>query len=308
MRLQHFEYIMLIKEAYKKKRTNNEQPLLTLSTPGKIRRECLNVYRERYHKKDEQTLRAFFGPEQPKRQFLQIISEFQTDKFKSLDQYLKGITENTDNANLELLAWLIDFPHRPYTYGKDVILTEEELALIDKTKEPGEVSEKDILQNKSAEQRDFLDDEADKDLKAYKDEAPTALTADSKNSTKKNKTTRAVIFFLILIIGSGGIYIIMDKAKADCVYWTGEYYEPVPCDEEPNGRRIVPLNEKKMKRLRMITRKDTLTERSIGKVYYIKDGGVKYYTEGGDYPEDLNRSLKKLSRNIFEKDSINRVR
>jgi len=158
MRLSHPDYIKLVIEAYKKKRSNTDLSLsLAQSTPAKIKRECLYVYKERYDKTDEQLLRTFFGSAEHGRHFLQLIRGFDADKFKPLDNYLKGITEKTDDKNVELLAWLIDFQHRPYVFDNNVILSDEEKTLIGKsTNNPGEIqirqeSEENDLQKKVEE-------------------------------------------------------------------------------------------------------------------------------------------------------------
>ncbi len=68
--------------------------------------------------------------------YLNHIRGFETDKFKPLDNYLKGHTERTDDKNLELLAWLIDFRHRPHIYGTNILLNDDELAILGKSKKP----------------------------------------------------------------------------------------------------------------------------------------------------------------------------
>ena len=91
MRLDHADYIKLVIETYHKKRANNElSPLLAQSTPANIRKACLNTYQQRYDKKDEQVLIAFFGPAELGTQFLNVIQDCETNKFKPLDNYLKG--------------------------------------------------------------------------------------------------------------------------------------------------------------------------------------------------------------------------
>ncbi len=47
-----------------------------------------------------------------------IIQRCDTDKFRPLVNYLRGRSESTDEKNIELLAWLIDFPGRPWELGK----------------------------------------------------------------------------------------------------------------------------------------------------------------------------------------------
>lgn len=91
------------------------------------------------------------------------------------------------------------------------------------------------------------------------------------------------------------------------MYWNGDQYVPVSCNEDPNDRIFLPLDVKKMKNFQRITRKDTITKRSVGKIFYIKNNNtIEYYTYSGNYPADLNRYVKKLSLRIFEKDSLKR--
>ena len=137
MRLDHQNYTTLLIAEYKRKIANNEiSQLLSKSTPARIRRECVTAYQERYNRKDEQILKAFFGLPENGKSYLNHIRGFETDKFKPLDNYLKGHTERTDDKNLELLAWLIDFRHRPHIYGTNVLLNDDELAILGKSKKP----------------------------------------------------------------------------------------------------------------------------------------------------------------------------
>lgn len=112
------------------------------------------------------------------------------------------------------------------------------------------------------------------------------------------------MIFLIFIICTGAVYAIwqqMKNANTVCVYWANDHYEPVSCNEDPKGRIIITMNPEKVRSFRKITREDTITNWSVGKIYYIKDSNtIKLYTGAGSYPEDLNRTLKVLSNYIFE--------
>lgn len=294
MRLHYPDYIRLVKQAYKEKRAGNElSPLLSKSTPANLRKECLNVFQERYTNSDEQTIRAFFGTG---RQPLQLIRDFETDRFRPLDNYLKEHTENTDAANLELLAWLIDFRHRRWAYDKDFQLSDEELYFLEhnckKEKEDKEMAV--ALPEQPAEE--------DSGPAQEKVEAP-ALSGAAAGTVKK-KSKRLLIILLLLVIGAGGSYAIWrqwNSANMVCVYWSGDHYEQVSCNEDPKGRMIITMNAEKVKRFKRITRLDTVTAWSIGKLYYVKDSNtIKLYTEGGKYPGDPKRSLRVLSRYIYE--------
>ena len=104
---------------YKKKRTSGALSLNLLhSTPAKLRAECVAVISERYLNKDENTLKLFFGSKSDMTAYIQAIRKFDADKFKPLDNFLKGITNDTDDKNIELLALLINFEPRPYQFNQ----------------------------------------------------------------------------------------------------------------------------------------------------------------------------------------------
>jgi hypothetical protein len=321
MRLEHPDYITLVTEAYNRKRANNElSPLLAQSTPANIRRECLHVYRERYNKKDEQILRAFFGPAEPGRQFLQSIQELATDRFRPLDNYLKGDTEKTDDRNLELLAWLIDFRHRPFVYGMEVILNDDELYTIGRLEKDADKKqvkpgvEKDSLQDEEKMSAIDLRNPAEKETKkvtSNNEETEKLLQTVLSNDQDKRRT-RLIVFFLIVAVCLGVTYAIWRQernnqfvpgnANTGCMYWAGEHYEAMPCNEEQKGRLKLPMDPVKMKNFKRIIAEDTITEKSIGNVYYIRiDGRIEYYTTGGNHPVDVTRPLKPLSAYMFEK-------
>jgi hypothetical protein len=317
MRLTHPDYTMLVMQAYREKRANNELSLLLAqSTPAKIRQACLHVYKEHYDKKehqilrkDEQVLRDFFGPGESGKQFLQLIREFGTDKFRPLDNYLKGNTEKTDNTNLELLAWLINFQHRPYSFDKNFQLTDEELLLLTNNdeKQSESVADKNGLEENNEAQETFLEKETGNVAVQIEDALGVPFVTGEKNDKAKIKNRRAAVIFLMLIICTAGVYAVWQQTQivgngnTVCVYWAGDHYEKAPCDEKSKGRLIIPMNPEKVRSFRKITQEDTITEWSVGKLYYIKDSNtIKLYTEAGSYPENLNRTLKVLSSYVFE--------
>lgn len=286
MRLNHPDYIKLLKATYHQKRRNNElQPLLAQSTPASIRKECINVCKERFLDKDVPVLRAFFGPAEDRRHFLQLIENFETDKFKPLDNFLKGATGKTEEKNLHLLAWLIDFPHRPFEFGKEVLLTEEEKKLIGDP-EPGHES------TESGQ--------------------PLARMGVVQESDKKTKRRVAALLLLFLLLGLSGFYFIRQagrssdwrygNAPGECMYWSGDRYVPVSCNDSTAGRLLLPLRLSKIEGFKRITREDTITERSIGVVHYLKVNDYpEFYTTEGYHPVQVTRRLRPLSEYMYDK-------
>jgi hypothetical protein len=302
MQLRHPDYIKLVIEAYKKKRANNElSPLLMQSTPAGIRRECVNVYKERYDKKDEQALRAFFGPVESGKKFLQLIQEFETDKFRPLDNYIKGNTEKTEDRNLELLAWLIDFRHRPYVYDKQVQLNEEELLIIgNSNKNAG---------NNQTTKREQHGLQRGEERSPENEVAPNILSHAAPNK-KRNILKKVIGVFFIAVICFAGLYFIrlqkknkqmrLESVVTSCMYWTGDHYAEMPCNEDRKDRFKLPMDLERAKNFKRILREDTITEKSIGRIYYIKiDGRIEYYTAPGNHPVEITRTLKPLSYYMF---------
>ena len=93
---------------------------------------------------------------------------------------------------------------------------------------------------------------------------------------------------------------IVPERKMECMYWNGEVYVDVFCDELIEGREIIASNEER-KMIRKITKPDTLTiENALGKVWYDKSNGkVEFFTHYGIHPEN-GKTLKEVSSHILE--------
>jgi|GEM_PF-345077 len=326
MRLDSSDYTKLVIAAYNKKRANNELPLLLAKpTPANIRRECVNVYRERYERRDEAALRGFFGTVAHERKFLEHIQKFEADKFRPLDSFLKDPDKNLTDKYLELLAWLIDFPHRPHVFDKDVLLSDEEWQIIGKPTHSTADQQADTqpvendLKKPAEEFVTTVDEpvsplrtEPDKALSANKQQQEIFQQTDLLNKGEKYKTKKIFLVLLILAISLGGLYILWEEKRdapfalgnsaSGCMYWAADHYEKAPCNEEQKDRLLLPLNEEKVKHFRRIMQEDTITEKSVGKIYYIKrNKTIEYYTTGGNHPVELTRSLRPLSLYMFDK-------
>ncbi len=312
MRLTHPEYIKLVFRTYQLLRSTPEiSPALKQPTPASIRKECLTVYKERPDKKDEPVLRSFFGPADENKSFLTPIDNFPTDGFRAFSNYLKGRAVKTDDKNVELLAWLIDFPHRPFRFGMDVILSEHEKAIINSDERVGGNLLQEMEEEEGDNSEEMLDETQQNEpeyIVALADEKPVTVVPIKVSEIKPEKKSVTVSrkwlivgIAIFVAIFSLGAYLLYDKAD-NCMYWAGDHYEQVPCNEERKGQLIVALDEEKMEHFKKITRTDTITAWSIGKIYYLKDNkALEYYTAGGNHPINVTRTLKVLSQYMFDK-------
>lgn len=109
------QYRADIWQFYQNKKNSGELSLnLKHPTAAKLRNECLLLFRKGLDKSDYRMLRSFLERPDNEEIYESAIRRFDPDKFKPLNNFLKKDT-NTDEKNIELLAWLIDFRPRPYS-------------------------------------------------------------------------------------------------------------------------------------------------------------------------------------------------
>ena len=95
--------------------------------------------------------------------------------------------------------------------------------------------------------------------------------------------------------------IVVQNKEKDCMYWNGERYIPVFCEENLDQFHVEQINKEKLK-LKKILRSDTLTsENALGKVWYDKSNNkVEFFTHYGVNPEN-GKTLKDVTKHILEK-------
>jgi len=277
-------------EDYRKKKDRNELSLnLTLATPAKLRNECLAVFGARYSAKDEKTLRLFFSARESAAAYEQAIRKFDIDRFRPLKNLLTNNAISTDDKNIELLAWLIDFQPRPYhpAFNK----TQEEITEWEAEATAAERSKKTYQEKK--------------DNLAHTNEDPTVIGGIlAGKSTFLKKQKKSVFLLLILALAGSGSYLGLTNflAPQQCMYWTGEEFQPVDCNRQIKDRPVLALETAKVENFKKISRPDTITSRSLGTVWYSKiDNELEFFTAGGLHPVHDERRLKPLSEYIIEK-------
>jgi len=299
------DYTDLVLKAYEERRDANQlSQLLMYPTTANIKLECINVYNERFKRGEpveENTLRAFFGILPEGKHFGNLIEKCSPDRFRPIQNLIRKETKSPASANVELLAWLIDFNPRPLSRAEKIFGSTDEIADADDqvpdTNQPPVLTKPVYL-------------EAGKTL-VPGIENPQKPSPKSQGKNLENKRLKiAAAISLMMAIFFGGMYIrkhqksdemAFGTSNAQCMYWAGDHYEPTPCNDKGKGF-LFPLDKEKMKSFKKITRKDTITEWSIGKLYYIKNNNdIECYTEGGICPEYSSRKLKMLSRDMYDK-------
>lgn len=278
------DYKVQVVDFYKRNRVLGKLPLNLINpTPAKLKKECLLVFQSRGTKGDIAIIRQFFGHRDDEDGYLKAIKNIDTDKFKPLVNFLKEQTQDTEDKNIELLAWLVDYNPRPYQFSLEGNTTPKgEIITITNEIEPK--SEPIIILG-------------------YEITLPAKTWYQTKN-------LRLLPILLITIIAifslnqylSPNSILSFGKNKNQCMYWTNEGYASINCDEKMPQVQIIALDESKLKYFKKITRPDTLTISDIKGVWYSKiNKVVELYTSPGNHPKHTDKQLKPLSKYMFNK-------
>jgi hypothetical protein len=263
---------------------------LSRPTPGSLRAECATLCKYRFDKKDQQILRNFFGQHDNQKAYIQAIEGFDIDKFKPLLNFINGKTGDTDQKNIELLAWLLDIQPRPYR-------NDFPYENIDPNTEPPQDESKITVD--------------DVGLKQEVNQQPTrlgllgAVDARNDNVTKTfllNRRRVIVSVLIIVLITSAVIGLWRAGIPAgSCMYWAGDHYQLVACDKKMDNVLVIAAERSMLKDFKKITREDTITEKALGHIWYSKiNNVVEYFTADGYHPLQVHYHLKPLTRYIIQ--------
>ncbi|MCJ0742226.1 hypothetical protein [Pedobacter montanisoli] len=292
-------YKQVVLQTYLRKKAAGSLSFRLLEpTPAGIKEELTQYLNERFDpKKDEQTLELFFGHHESAAAYAKVVRRVEIDKFRPVIKFLKGLTDNPDDKQVHLAALLIDFRERPYEFGKEYSLEEEndpiaenEENIESKDGDP-EVEETDG-KNPVKEPEEMGENE---DIKVRR---PFFLKTINK---KKSVFT----LLLVLLFGSLGFvvsHLTDDKITGkQCMYWKGDHYEAIECDIKLAADiDKIALDTFLLKNFKKITRVDTITERSIGKIWYLKhQKSFDFFTAKGVHPIH-KRKLSRLSKIIYD--------
>lgn len=317
------DYQQMIMQAYERKKVNNTLPhgLMHL-TPAKLKEECLKRCAKDVNKRDEKIIRDFCVDLNDARNCYAIIQRCETDKFRPLVNYLKEKSGSTDEKNIELLAWLIDFHGRPWEMGKEISGDEgiKEDRLSDDTR-PAKGDPVTIPDFPADSSETGVDKPAGNPVipeipiipvrfvgtigKESGGVSPAETGRQGKAGGKSTKTLAAAVI-LSLVLGTGGMWWWKDRNQPPrsgyCMYWQEDHYEPIACNQKISNARIIALDTMRLKNLKKITRPDTITYLAIGKVWYSKIAGkFEFYTSGGEHPVVFNRELRPITGYIIDK-------
>lgn len=303
------DYKQEVIQAYEKKKKNEVTfpHNLHYPTPANLKNECLNVFQNRYSGKDNGTFKAIFREKDSAEAYFTAIQTAEADQFKALSNFLKGNTKNTSDRYIELLAWLIDFqprPHIPAT-GYEIDLDKPKNKSVPEQETtvptPGTTIEEtpvvntiDIPVNGTETSEDNDSTGTDSPGNAGTDKGVFGIPR------KLYKTIAVCVLTFVVLSGSYFFYIIN---RPDCMYWDGDQYQYIDCDQRQDyGTIILPVDAYKFAHLKRIKKRSQIRRSDIGKVHYSKiNNEVEFYTVKSENPTDTARKLLPMTSYIFNK-------
>lgn len=293
-------------------------------TPAKIKTACQEVLGTRFEKRDERFLHSYFKPING--QDLQLaVSKFDRDKFKPLNSYLQDPQKNPRFEQIQLLAWLIDFPDRPYqtSYERVKESDNKEAALNDLTprdeeredqsidNDQFEVESISVLPN-ITELVDTQSHEAESDEKKELAKDSPVIDCQKPFWTKKHvyATVIAAFFTAGIMMWLGRMnslerrtaIVIPVNGQEGCVIWDNDHYQNISCKQKVMSFASFGLDARTVRDLKKITLPDTITPEGLKRVWYVKiDGRLEYYTAGGFHPIHTDLRLRPLTTYIYNK-------
>ena len=283
------DYKELVVKSYREKLAAGKLSYnLADPTPAKLRNECLLVYTSRYDKDiDSRTIGAFFGTPDQHGDYASVIYNFKVSLFKPLAQFLQGVKSDTNIGNIELLAWLIDYQPRPYRYAPP----------INQNSNPDPNPDPEIPKEQTPPKERDLPKDQDPPTGPVPPTKPGSPASIRKEWIKKYQKETALVLLLFGFI----LFLLMKMLpKEQCMYWSGDHYEAVDCNRQLFGVQSIALDTFKLNHFKRITKPDTMTAYSVGRVWCVQIGLIPdCFTTDGNHPLYPGRELKKLTLPIL---------
>jgi hypothetical protein len=311
------DYSTLIFRYYEQKKAAKTLPMeLVEPTPARLRDLCQMVCNETFDRKDETTLKNFFGNATKREVCLKAIERCDINKFKPLITYLGDSSVKTHTKNVELLAWLIDFQPRPFDYRMRYVVDEPETPVIGAGPNETEGLEAEpVIPVVNPDPGPTGPSEKEQVVLP----GPPIQIGETASQARFRpgrtmKTTKRVVALttIIIVLVSTGFYALwrpnsktyppIPPGSQGCMFWAEDHYQPVPCNMKLGDTLVIALDSEKLVHFRKITRPDTISDNARGSVWYVRyRGNYEFYTSDGYHPIDPQLRLRPITPFIIAK-------
>lgn len=261
------EYKVAVVDSYLLKKEHAMEDWLINPTLAKVKKICLELTEPGLAKHDEKTLRNYLEIS-PGVDHLRILKKADLEDFKGFVSFLKKTDVNPAETSVELLAWLIDFPDRPYSRFIGITPDITTATRVDEENTVG------------------LNDGA----------VPTEEEKPGKGVTvmSPNRNYRWLMIVIVLTL-IGTLWFFWPQNEG-CMYWSNDRYIAASCSVPKLDTPLVAIDRAKLRGFRRIGRVDTLTAYAVNRFWYTRVAdSIEVYTAEGRHPVYADKTLKKVT-------------
>ncbi|PVH26592.1 hypothetical protein [Sphingobacterium corticibacter] len=285
-------------EFYLQKKADNDLNELQSISPAKLKDLLLSKLASGELQKDIPSLEKIFNNAKKFENLTRAIMNESIDKFRPIQYFIQGKTTVPTDDTIILLSIFIDFQPRPYAAWREKGFDEDETVISDGDRDKEADGELETDENppttKGSNKTEMPPTE--------NPETPPPVRVNWKLKDKKSLSIMAGALVLTILMA------FYSWPHKQCMYWDGEKYIAIYCDEADYQLQCLALDNEKLENFKRITRKDTLTKDHVNKVWYSKiDTEVEFFTCPGLHPVHPHRSLKAATLRIIEKYAIGKV-
>lgn len=290
--------------AFHEKKDQGKLIHLERASRADLMKECLLRLENGELENDIPALAKIFNSEGNVESLKTAIKKATADKFRPIQDFIREKTSKPTDNIIALLAIFIDFQPRPFEQWREIRRAKSDEGKANSREEETPAQEADDI----TEEADKNNDPPQSKIHVSNTDdviAPVSATGVSlnklKNSSWQKKKKRD-----LLLGGIGGITAVLlitwyiAAIPEECMCWNGEKYIPVDCQDKTQPYQVIGLDQDKLEHFRKITKPDTLGIEDIGNIWYSKiDNEVEFFTGPGHHPVQQHRSLKAVTRHIW---------
>lgn len=277
MKQNDFEaYKKAVKLRYEEEKNGNYSSFLLQPSRANLRKLCVERLKENPSPDDLNSFKIFIGFEFKPENRNKLKDE--TDRFRTIENFLKGSSDSTDVEVINLAAILVDFTARPY------------LKFVKCYKGEEDVSRVNLLKKEEI------------------NKVATTLLSPEKKSTPKKKLIMGLIGFTALFsIGYTAKDLVLPTKE--CMQWQINHYEPVNCQSQTKDSihfgEIEALNEKLLDFRKIEVNKNfPFFKEGKAIVWYCKISGddLEYFNGNGNgYHPMTGKPLRPITKYMINK-------
>ncbi|CAM3646051.1 hypothetical protein [Sphingobacterium prati] len=290
--------------AFHEKKDQDKLIHLQRATRADLMKECLMRLENGELENDIPVLAKIFNSEGNVESLKTAIKKATADKFRPIQDFIQIKTSKPTDNIIALLAIFIDFEPRPFEQWRNIQRNkndgekEKEEDTGKERKDDGPSIGKYKIPNTEIPNTDKSSLAAPTDISTNKINGQEIM---EKEFSKKKKK-QSLIFSGIGIFTTALLIIwYMVAIPKDCMCWNGEKYIQVDCQDKTQAYQVIGLDQDRLEHFRKITQPDSLGVKDIGNIWYSKiDNEVEFFTGPGYHPVQPNKSLKAVTRHIWD--------